>query len=137
MSKETQVTDRERLSDTSLAHQPMKDPDSSVVTSHLLEREVQVYREDAARNQHFLVVLNQLAVETQLARTPAALYRIISDPISQLGYHVAILNLDIDQHNLAITYLSDNVTSSETIKQLAGLSIQSYRIPIKPGSFFQ
>jgi hypothetical protein len=137
VSKENQETDRERLSDASLATQLIKEPEESETVSQQLEREIQGYREDAARNQHFLEVLNQLAVAMQLARTPADLYRIISDPISQLGYHVLILSLDKDQQNLGITFFSDNVISLESIKNLPDQSISTIRIPIKPGSCFQ
>ena len=137
MSKENQKTNRESLSDASPAHQPIKDYDASEAASQKIEGEIQGYREDAARNQHFLVALNQLAVETQQARTPAELYRIISDPVSQLGYIVSILNLEKNQHDLEITYISDHATRLETIKQLTGLSNLTYRIPIRPGSYFQ
>jgi len=82
VSKENQETDRESLSDTSSAHQTIKELEASEAASQKIEGEIHGYREDAARNQHFLVVLNQLAVETQLARTPAELYRIISDRVS-------------------------------------------------------
>ncbi len=136
MSEENQETDQESTSETNTAYQSIKDLETSEAVSQKIEGEIQGYREGAARNQHFLVILNQLAVETQLARTTAELYRIISDQVSQLGYFVSILNLDKDEYTLGMTYSSEHADKLETINQLTGLSIDTYRIPIRPDSYF-
>jgi signal transduction histidine kinase len=92
--------------------------------------------QDTARGQRTLLVLGQAAEAVQRAHTPEEVYRTIGEQIMALGYHVAICDLAADGSALQLAYMTFGTTLVSAAERLTGLSAESYRFPLEPGSYF-
>jgi PAS domain S-box-containing protein len=90
--------------------------------------------EETAHSQRLLLALSQAAQAVQRARTADEVYRAIGDSMVQLGFHAVIEALSDDRVYLTIPYLSFEPALLQQACNLAGVSVQDYRIPLVPGT---
>jgi signal transduction histidine kinase len=100
------------------------------------EGEVRRSLEETARGQRLLLALSQAAQAVQRARTPDQVYQTIGEAVERLGHHAIVFGLADDQSRLAVSHLTFEPSSLQAAESMAGLTVQDFRLAIRPGGVY-
>jgi PAS domain S-box-containing protein len=105
-----------------------------------LERTKEALRrsqDEAGHAQRLLLAFSQAAQAVQRARTPDEVYRTVGEEVVRLGFHAVVFSLTADRASLIISHTTFGPILMQAAAKLTGLSVQDYRMPLVPGSFYQ
>ncbi|MCJ7685355.1 MAG: PAS domain S-box protein, partial [Desulfobacteraceae bacterium] len=90
--------------------------------------------EKTARSQQILLALSQAAETVQRERSATEIFQRIGDEIKELGFEASILMANKDLSALKIAHLTFGAKILRTLEKLAGVTKESFHIPLTSGS---
>ncbi len=99
--------------------------------------ELERMNEELRRSQRLLLAFSQAAQAVQRARTPAEVYRTVSEEVVRLGCNAMVFSLTPDRAGLTISHTTFEPALLQAAAEFSGLSLQDYAMPLAPGGFYQ
>jgi len=98
------------------------------------EAALQQSLKEATRSREALLAVDRAAQAVQRAHTPEEVYRTLGAEVVRLGYQAAVLILTEDRQHLVIRHLTFAPELVRQAKELTGVKVQDFALPLTPES---